>query len=489
MTWKVLIANRGEIAVRIVRACRELGFRAVAVYAPSDRRARHVVLSDEAHPLPGDEPAASYLNSAVLLEIAHRARVDAVHPGYGFLAENPAFAAACEGARLRFVGPPSAVLAECGDKARTRERLAGAGVPVLPGTGPVSDEDSRTAAKRLGFPLLIKAVGGGGGKGIHLVSSAGELSSTLRLARSEARTAFGDDRVYLERWLPGARHIEVQVLADAGRVVVLGERDCSVQRRHQKLIEESPAPGLTPTMQRRLFEAADAGARALDYVNAGTFEFLVHGDDCYFLEVNARLQVEHPVTESVMGVDLVVQQFRVARREAMDVSLPVSSRGHAIECRISAEDPHEGFLPSTGTVGGLAEPGGPGVRVDSALYQGMHVTRHYDPLLAKIIAWGASRGAAIARMKRALLETAVAGLATTVPFHLWALEDAVFVSGTYDTQFARRWDERAPQDDPIRAVLAAVAFEQHERRRVRFPPQRRDGAWRRMAKEEGLERF
>ncbi|HET6782185.1 MAG TPA: biotin carboxylase N-terminal domain-containing protein [bacterium] len=488
--YSVLIANRGEIAVRLVRACRELGFRAVAVYSPVDRRARHVLLSDEAYALPGDEPAASYLNSAALLEIARRAHIDALHPGYGFLSENPVFAAECQQAGVTFVGPPSAVLAECGDKARTRERLTQARVPVLPGTSAVSDEEARSAAERVGFPLLIKASGGGGGKGIHLVGSIGELPSTLRLARGEAKTAFGDDRVYLERWLPDARHIEVQILADThGRISALGERDCSVQRRHQKLIEETPAPGLTPSMRRRLLEAAETGARMLGYVNAGTFEFLVHGDDYYFLEVNARLQVEHPVTESVTGADIVVQQFRIARGKALDIELPISSRGHSIECRISAEDPHEGFLPSTGTVGGLAEPNGPGIRVDSSLYPGMEVTRHYDPLLAKIIAWGTTRGDALARMRCALLETAVGGLATTVPFHLWALDDPAFAAGSHDTQFARRWDERKPGDDLPRALLAAAAFEHIERGRVRFPPERRDGAWHRASKEEGLERL
>ncbi|MBI2200526.1 MAG: ATP-grasp domain-containing protein [Armatimonadetes bacterium] len=485
MAWKVLIANRGEIAVRIVRACRDLGLRAVGVYSPIDRRGRHVLLADEAYALPGDAPADSYLNMAALLEIARRAHVDAVHPGYGFLAENPSFAAACEHARLTFVGPPPSVLAECGDKVRTRERLAAAGIPVLPGSGPVTDADARAAAERIGFPLLIKAAGGGGGKGIHLVRSTQELPSALRLARGEARTAFGDDRVYVERWLAGARHIEVQVLADTrGHVVALGERDCSVQRRHQKLIEESPAPGLSSSMRQKLLQAAEHGARVLGYVSAGTFEFLVDGDECYFLEVNARLQVEHPVTELVTGVDLVGQQFRVARGAELEIAPPVPVYGHAIECRISAEDPHDGFLPSTGTVHALAEPGGPGIRVDSALAPGIEVTRHYDPLLAKVIAWGTTRAGAIARMKRAIAETAVGGVATTVPFHLWALDDAAFQSGAYDTQFAGRWEARRPRGDPIRAVLAATAFAHMEAGRMRLPPDRQNGRWQKIAREE-----
>lgn len=487
MAWKVLIANRGEIAVRIVRACRELGIRAVAVYAPVDQRARHVLLADEAHALPGDPPARSYLNIPALLEVAHRAGVDAVHPGYGFLAENSLFASACQEAGLTFIGPPPSVLAHCGDKARTRERLASAGIPVLPGTGPVTDEQARVAADRTGFPLLIKAAGGGGGKGIHLVQSAGELMSALQLARGEARTAFGDDRVYLERWLAGARHIEVQVLADArGQVIALGERDCSVQRRHQKLIEESPAPGLSPSIRSALQRAAISGAQVLGYINAGTFEFLVEGDDYFILEVNARLQVEHPVTELVTGVDLVVQQFRIARGEALDIAPPVPIRGHAIECRISAEDAHDGFLPSTGTIHGVAEPAGPGIRVDSAIYPGMDVTRHYDPLLAKIIAWGATREAAMARMKRALAETAVGGIVTTVPFHRWALNHPGFASGGYDAQFARQWEERGPPRVLLPAVLAAAAYSYTDARQMRFPSDGRNGRWQRAAREEQL---
>ena len=485
MSWSVLIANRGEIAVRIVRACREIGVRAVAVYAPVDRRARHVLLADEAHALPGDPPARSYLNIPALLEIARHAGVDAVHPGYGFLAENSTFATACQEAGFTFIGPPPSVLAQCGDKARTRKRLASAGIPVLPGTGPVTNAGARAAAERTGFPLLIKAAGGGGGKGIHLVHSSGELSSALPLARGEARTAFGDDRVYLERWLAGARHIEVQVLADSrGQVVALGERDCSVQRRHQKLIEESPAPDLPPVMRRKLLQAAEDGARALGYVNAGTVEFLVEGDGYYFLEVNARLQVEHPVTELVTGVDLVVRQFRIARGEALDVTPPVPARGHAIECRISAEDPHDGFLPSTGTIHGVAEPAGPGIRVDSAIYPGMEVTRHYDPLLAKIVAWGATREAAIARMKRALAETAVGGIVTTVPFHRWALDDPMFVAGGHDAQFARRWEERGPGKDLLRAVLAAAAYAHEDAQQIRLPSDGSNRRWQRAAREE-----
>lgn len=489
MNWSVLIANRGEIAVRVIRACRDLGLRAVAVYSPVDRRAPHVALADAAYSLPGDSPAESYLHTAALLEVARHAGAHAVHPGYGFLAENAAFAAACAAAGLTFVGPPPGVLKVCGDKARTRERLAASGVPVLPGTGPVGDQEMAAAASRLGFPLLIKAAGGGGGKGIHLVRTPDELLGVARLARGEARAAFGDDRIYLERWVPGARHVEVQVLGDGtGQVVALGERECSVQRRHQKLIEESPAPGLDPLLRARMLEAAVAGARAIGYVNAGTFEFLVDGAAFYFLEVNARLQVEHPVTELVTGCDLVVEQLRIAQGmpSAIDPER-LSLSGHAIECRISAEDPHEGFLPSTGQIEAVIEPAGPGIRVDSGLYAGMEVTRHYDPLLAKVIAWAPSRSEAITRMRRALGEMAVAGIATTIPFHLWALAQSTFVDGRYDTRFVSRWEERSAGNSREQvAVMAAAAVAFLGATRMTFPTVPPGGRWLRAAREEGL---
>lgn len=487
--WSVLVANRGEIAVRVIRACRDLGMRAVAIYSPSDRRALHVGRADTAYPLPGDPPGESYLNIDALIGIARRAGVQAVHPGYGFLAENPAFAAACDEAGLRFVGPPAAVLALCGDKARTRELIAAAGVPVLPGTGPLADEEIPAAARRVGFPLLIKAVGGGGGKGIHLVQTLGELQATGRLARGEAQAAFADGRIYLERWLPGARHVEVQIVADSsGQVVVLGERDCSVQRRHQKLIEESPAPGLSAGLRTRMYSAAIAGARAIGYSNAGTFEFLVDGDAFYFLEVNARLQVEHPVTELVTGVDLVAEQFHIAQHGRCDIDpAQIQPQGHAIECRIGAEDPHDGFLPFVGRVEAFIEPAGPGIRVDSGLYPSMEITRHYDPLLAKVIAWGPSRHQALARMRRALQEMAVAGIATTIPFHLWALNAPSFISGQYNTRFLEQWEERRPsaEREPV-AVLAVAAMLFLEAHPMRLPAKPSGSGWVRVARDEAL---
>jgi len=457
------------------------------VYSPIDRSAPHVRLADAAFPLPGDAPADSYLNISALLEAARAAGARAVHPGYGFLAENPAFADAVGAADLMYIGPTVDVLRICGNKARTRESVSAAGVPVLPGTGAVSDGQLAGEAARVGFPLLIKAVGGGGGKGIHLVRAHGELRDALRLARGEAQAAFGDDRVYLERWLPGARHVEVQVLADAtGRVVALGERDCSVQRRHQKLIEETPAPGLTSTLRARLLEAAEAGARAVGYRSAGTFEFLVDGEAFYFLEVNARLQVEHPVTEMVTGQDLVVEQLRIALEGRMRIPERITPAGHAIEARISAEDPHEDFLPSAGRIDGVLHPGGPGIRVDSALEAGVEVTRHYDPLLGKVIAWGGTREEAVARLRRALSETAISGVPTTIPFHLWALEDEEFLAARHTTAFLQRWDARARGRHERVAVIAAAAAEHLARQAPRVPAAGASRTWLSAARAEGL---
>ncbi|MDR7426220.1 MAG: biotin carboxylase N-terminal domain-containing protein [Armatimonadota bacterium] len=489
---RLLIANRGEIAVRIIRACRALGVVPLAVFSPVDRSAPHVRLAAEAWPLPGDSPAESYLNIPRLLEIARAAEADALHPGYGFLAENPAFAAACAAAGVIFVGPPAEVLARCGDKVTARQRIAAAGVPVLPGTGAVDDREAIAAADVVGYPLLIKAVGGGGGKGIHLVESAADLPSALRLARGEAVAAFGDPRLYLERWLDRPRHVEVQVLADArGEVVHLGERECSVQRRHQKVIEESPAPALTPALRDRLGMAAVAAARAVGYVNAGTVEFLLDGEAFYCIEVNARLQVEHPVTEMVTGVDLVEAQLRIAGGEPLWLGQDqVVLRGHAIECRVGAEDPHHGFLPSLGVIVEVREPAGPGVRVDSGLVPGLPVSRYYDPLLAKVITWGPSRSTALDRMAAALDEMAVSGVRTTLPFLRWAVRDPAFRAGAYDIRFAQRWDRRLDEQPPDReaqevSVIAASLWT-HQRLRARARRQVPADGWQRVARLEAL---
>ncbi len=490
---RVLIANRGEIAVRIIRACRALGIVPLAVYSPIDAGAPHVHLADAAWPLPADAPSESYLNVARLLEIARAAGADAVHPGYGFLAENPAFASACAAAGFLFIGPPAAVLERCGDKVTAREQITAAGVPVLPGTGGVTDEEAVAAAGRVGYPLLIKAVGGGGGKGIHLVDSPAELPSALRLARGEAVAAFGDPRLYLERWLPRPRHVEVQILGDAhGAVVHLGERECSVQRRHQKVIEESPSPALTPALRERLGAAAVAAAHAVGYINAGTVEFLLDRGAFYCIEVNARLQVEHPVTEMVTGVDLVEAQLRIAAGEPLGLRQDeIVCRGHAVECRVGAEDPHHDFLPSLGVVEALREPAGPGVRVDSGLAPGLRVSRYFDPLLAKVIAWGPARQAALDRMTAALDEMAVSGVRTTLPFLRWAVRDPAFRAGEYDVRFAARWDERVvgrppDRDAQVTAVIAAALWAHHQRRRTVLPATAPRDGWRKTARLESL---
>jgi acetyl/propionyl-CoA carboxylase alpha subunit len=420
-----------------------------------------VRLADEALPLPGDAPAEGYLNGRLLVDLARRCGAAAIHPGYGFLAENSAFAAACEDAGLVFVGPPSSVLERCGDKAAARSAAIAAGVPVLRGTDPVQDADMERAAQEIGLPLLIKAVGGGGGKGIHLVRGLDEMPAALRLARAEARTAFGDPRIYLERWLERPQHVEVQVLADdGGGVIHLGERACSIQRRHQKLVEEAPAPDLAPGVRDGLTAAAVRVARAIGYRNAGTIEFLVDGPAFYFIEVNARIQVEHPVTEMVTGVDLVNEQLGLAAGAPLALRQDdVRWTGAAIECRISAEDPHDGFLPSVGRIDGVVEPAGPGVRVDSGLWPGQQVSRHYDPLLAKVIAHAASRQEAIARLRRALNEYEISGVDTTIPFHLWLLDHPAFARGVYDVRLADEWGDGPTDADADRlALLAASAW-------------------------------
>ncbi|MGH2403625.1 MAG: acetyl-CoA carboxylase biotin carboxylase subunit [bacterium] len=486
---RLLIANRGEIAVRIVRACRDLGITPLAVYSPIDAGAPHVRLADAACALAGDAPSQGYLNGPALIELARQMGADAIHPGYGFLAENPAFAAACDAAGVTFVGPPASVLRHCGDKAAARAAAEAAGVPVLPGTGPVGDDDAARDARAIGFPLLIKAVGGGGGKGIHLVGASDELPAALRLARGEAQAAFGDPRVYLERWVERSRHVEVQILADAtGEVVHLGERACSVQRRHQKLIEEAPAPGSDAPLRDALGRAAIAIARAIGYRNAGTVEFLVDGNDFYFLEVNARIQVEHPVTEVVTGLDLVAAQVAIAGGQSLPVrQADIRWNGCAIECRISAEDPHGGFLPSLGMIDGIVEPAGPGIRIESGVWVGQTVSRHFDPLLTKVIASGPMREVAIARMRRALREYLISGVDTTIPFHLWALDQPEFVRGRYDARFAEAWapGPASPAAERL-AVLAVAVKSSQQARSLALPTDRASAPWIAAAREEGL---
>ena len=439
MLESVLIANRGEIALRIVRACRELGVRSVAVYSEADRSAPHVLAADEAHEI-GPAPAAeSYLRIDRLLEVARRSGAVAVHPGYGFLSERAVFARAVRDAGLVFIGPRPETIDAMGDKVRARRLMREAGTPVIPGSpDPVRDPDeARRWASEIGFPVLLKAAAGGGGKGMRIVEEPGGLERALAAASREAESAFGDPAVYLERYLDAPRHIEVQVLGDThGNLVHLGERECSIQRRHQKLVEESPSPAATPGLRARMGEAAVRAARAVGYVGAGTVEFLYLDGEFHFLEMNTRVQVEHPVTELVTGIDLVEWQLRVAAGEALSFNQEdVRLDGHAIECRITSEDAFRGFLPATGRVDVLEVPGGAGVRWDGGICAGFEVGRHYDPLLGKLVAWGPDRGAAVRRMARALDELVVVGVPTSVPFHRRVMRHEAFRRGDLSIRF------------------------------------------------------
>ncbi len=470
----VLIANRGEIAVRILRACRDLRLRTVAVYSDCDRGALHVRLADEAYRIGPSPSAESYLRIDTLIDVARRSGADAVHPGYGFLAENEDFAEACRAAGLVFVGPSPEAIALMGSKTAARQAAIAAGVPVVPGThqplGPdVSDTEMAEVAATVGYPVMVKAVAGGGGKGMRVVATPADLAGAVRAARSEAGSAFGDSAVYFERRLRHPRHIEVQLLGDAhGTMIPFVERECSIQRRHQKVIEESPSPRVTPDLRARLTAAAASVARSVGYTNAGTIEFLLDDDGSfYFLEMNTRLQVEHPITEMVTGVDLVAWQLRLAQGErlTLDPAACVAPVGHAIECRIYAEDPDNGFLPSPGRILGLRVPGGPGIRDDSAAFEGWDVPIHYDPMISKLVAWGADRPQALARMRRALREYEVRGIRTTVPFFRWMLDQREFEEGHFDTTFidrllpARGGEPFAPpseHDEEMAAIAAAL---------------------------------
>ena len=440
---KVLIANRGEIAVRVIRACRELGIIPVAIYSEADRDALHVRHAFEAFCVGPAASADSYLRIDRIIEVALEAGVDAIHPGYGFLAENPIFAAAVEAAGMVWIGPPRRAMQVMGDKVSSRRAMQEAGVPVVPGTQePISDDDEAAKiAAELGYPVMVKASAGGGGKGMRRVDLAADFASALRGARSEAKNAFGDDRVYLEKCIDRPRHVEVQVLSDAhGNHLHLFERDCSIQRRHQKLVEESPCPVLSPELREQMAAVAVRVAQAMDYRGAGTVEFLLAPDGSfYFLEMNTRLQVEHPITEMVTGVDLVQYQLLVAAGRPLPFAqADLEQRGHAIEVRICAEDPADNFRPCPGLVTSLRQPGGPGVRVDSCLYPGYEVPVHYDPMLAKLVVWGHDRPAAIERMKRALREFTLTGIRTNIPFYVQVMRHGPFIKGDYDTGYVGR---------------------------------------------------
>jgi acetyl-CoA/propionyl-CoA carboxylase biotin carboxyl carrier protein len=472
---RVLIANRGEIAVRVIRTCRELGIPTVAVYSDADRDALHVEVADEAHRLGPPAPSESYLDVEAILGAARRSGATAIHPGYGFLAENPEFARACGEAGLTFVGPPPEAMEMMGDKAAARRAAEQVGVPVVPGVSePVSVDGARSAAGRVGFPLAVKAAHGGGGRGMHLVDGPEDLADAVERSAREAKAYFGRPEVYLERYIARAHHVEAQIIADThGNVSFLGERDCTLQRRYQKLVEESPSPVVDAELRTRIGEAALAVAAKAGYVNAGTVEFLVEDDGSfYFLEVNARLQVEHPVTEMVTGLDLVRLQLEVALGEKVDVR--TDARGHAIECRINAEDPGRDFLPGPGHVRRLQFPAGPFVRVDAGITEGRTIPGDYDSLFAKLICWGGHREEARRRTLRALDELHVEGVPTTIPFYRWVLDTLTFREGSHDTRWVERAlergefkaDEWTTVVDPARAVRPARVVVELDGRRI-----------------------
>jgi acetyl-CoA carboxylase biotin carboxylase subunit len=470
---KVLIANRGEIAVRILRALREMGIRGAVVYSEPDRLGLPVLLADEAYPIGPAPSRESYLRGEALVELAREIGADAIHPGYGFLSERAGFARLCRDAGITFIGPSPEAIDAMGSKVESRRLMIAAGVPVVPGgQDPLPElEAAAAAAETIGYPVMLKAAAGGGGKGMRMVASASELPSAYRAARSEAAASFGDDSVYLEKFIENPRHVEIQVMGDLhGRVVSLGERECSLQRRHQKVVEEAPSPVVTPELRRRMGEAAVRAASAVGYSNAGTCEFLLDRDgQFYFLEMNTRLQVEHPVTELVTGIDLVRAQIRVAEGEPLGPEFEgVEPRGHAVEVRLYAEDPYQRFAPSPGRIQILRWPDGPGVRVDSGVYEGSEVSIHYDPMLAKLIVWATSRELALERMGRALSELRVEGIRTTAPLFRALLADADFRAGNLDIGMLDRKlaaGELRPSTDgaPADLPLIAAALAHYER--------------------------
>ncbi|MGI6567869.1 MAG: acetyl-CoA carboxylase biotin carboxylase subunit [Firmicutes bacterium] len=440
MFSKILVANRGEIAVRVIRACKELGIRTVAIYSEADEAALHVRLADEAVCVGPASSARSYLNIPNIMSAALLTGAEAIHPGYGYLAERARFAEICEDHGIEFIGPKPWTIEIMGDKAAAKKAMEAAGVPVITGSdGPVeSDNEALRVAREIGYPVIVKAAAGGGGKGMRVVHCQEDFLRALNLARAEADAAFGNGEVYIEKFIDKPRHVEIQIAADRhGNVVHLGERECSLQRRQQKILEEAPCIALTPKLRQAMGEAAVAGAKAVEYVNTGTVEFLVDQDgQFYFMEMNTRIQVEHPVTEMITGIDLVKEQLRIAAGERLSFSQDdVTLRGHAIECRINAENPEAGFIPSPGVISAYHAPGGMGVRVDSSIYPGWEVSPFYDPMIAKIIAWGRNREEAIARMEAALSEMVIEGIATSIPFHLELLRDGGFRSGRFHTKY------------------------------------------------------
>ncbi len=498
---KILIANRGEIAVRIIRAARDLGIPTVAVYSDVDRTALHVRYADEAVHIGGPRPAESYLKKDTLIEVARRTGADAIHPGYGFLAENADFAQQVIDEGIVWIGPSPYAIATMGDKQAARTAVTKHNVPLIPGTQVgLPDEELIHAARRIGFPVLIKAVAGGGGKGMRPVYREEEFESSLQTARREAESAFGNGDIFVEKLLLGARHIEFQILADSqGNTVHLGERECSIQRRHQKLVEEAPSVFMDEELRERMGKMAIAAAESVGYVNAGTIECMVDSDkNFYFLEMNTRLQVEHPVTELVAGVDLPKEQIRIARGRRMGPTENVlHPKGWAIECRINAEDPYSNFMPSTGQITTMLLPTGPGVRVDSGVYSGSEITPYYDSMIAKLITWGETRSEAMLRMRRALSEYRIMGLKHNIPFHINLLNSISFIAGKFDTNFVeQRFNmhtyEKAPTQEELETVAIAATLYAHRKRRlasqVVAPAKRDTSNWKWMSRFERMHR-
>ena len=473
---KVLVANRGEIAVRVIRTLHEMGIRAVAIYSDADRAALHVRLADEAYPVGPAAATESYLRIDKVIDVAKKAGCDAIHPGYGFLSENPNFVDACDAAGITFIGPPASAMRSMGSKTAARVKMAEAGVPIVPGVNNCdSTEDAIAAAKKIGFPVMLKAASGGGGKGMRLVHSADEMANAWERARSEAKKFFGDDTVYIEKAIIRPRHVEIQVMGDRdGNMVHVFERDCSIQRRNQKVVEETPTPAKQATRELidRMGAIAVQGAKAVGYFSAGTFEFLLADDGgFYFLEMNTRLQVEHPVTELITGTDLVREMVLVAQGEKLSFKQEdLVARGAAIQCRVYAEDPASGFLPSPGKIEKLTVPSGPGVRDDSGAYPGSEVSSFYDPLVSKLCVWAPTRERAVARMRRALSEYIVTGIRTNLAFHEKLFNHPEFVAGNYDTGFIERYQEELlgypkvkEEDHDAVAVAIALAAARMER--------------------------
>ena len=504
MFRKVLIANRGEIALRVIRACRELGVRSVEVYSEADARAPHVREADEAVSIGPAPSSESYLRGDVIIAAAKRTGAEAIHPGYGFLSEREWFARAVRDAGLVWIGPPAEAIAAMGSKTAARELAMAAGTPVVPGTTTAlrDADEAAVVAERFGYPVLLKAAAGGGGKGMRVVHKRDDLAAALQSAQREAKNAFGDDAVYVEKFILGPRHVEIQLLGDQhGTMLHLGERECSIQRRHQKMIEEAPSVAVSPELRARMGAAAIAAARAAGYVNAGTCEFLLDASgEFYFLEMNTRIQVEHPVTELVTGVDLVQWQVRIAAGDALSFTQEeLTPRGWAIECRITSEDPANGFLPSTGRVRFLHVPSGPGVRWDAGIEAGSEISLHYDPMLAKLIVWAPSRAAAIARMHRALLELTIEGVDTSRDFHLRMMENAHFRAGAIEIQWLERHlaeltSAPPPREGVVRAAIAAALLAERDRSAPRRAaaegstgsPPAEGGTWQRAARLDGL---